>query len=117
MSDRDDPELVADGGEWVPMEVQEAAELFSGAPFRWWIAGGHALELHTVRSWRAHDDLDVGVRRQDASQLYEWLAGWDLHVAAAGELRPWKGDRLSADQHENNVWARRSPGARSRGKA
>jgi hypothetical protein len=65
--------------------------LFDGAPFRWWVAGGHALELHLGRSWRNHDDLDIGICRQDMDEAIAWLEGWDCRVGL------------------NNVWGRRSP--------
>lgn len=37
------------------------------------------------------------------------LAGWDIHVAAAGVLTPWDGGELHADLHQNNLWCRSSP--------
>lgn len=91
------------------MTVEDAVATFAGAPLRWWIAGGHALEMHAGRSWRDHDDIDVGVCRVEAGQLRTVLAGWDVHVAAAGELRPWHGESLDADRHENNLWCRQDP--------
>lgn len=101
----DDEEL----GTWLPMTVAEASAIFTAAPFRWYITGGRALELAVGSSWRDHTDLDIGVGRQDLSALYRHLAGWDLHVAAAGVLTPWDGRPLSEKRHENNVWARRTP--------
>lgn len=85
------------------------AALFGNAPFRWYIAGGYALELAVGRSWRPHDDIDIGVTRADAQRAYEYLSeGWDLYVAARGVLRPWQGEELSEEEQENNIWARRS---------
>jgi hypothetical protein len=49
------------------------------------------LELHLGRSWRGHDDLDIGICRQDLDVALAWLAGWDFRVGL------------------NNVWVRRSP--------
>ena len=95
-----------DLGPWRPAPLDEVVERFARAPFRWWIAGGHALELHTGRSWRPHADTDVGICRADARQLPVVLAGWEIAVAAAGELRPWSGEALSLERHENNLWAR-----------
>lgn len=81
----------------------------ASVPLRWWVAGGHALELFAGRSWRGHDDIDIGITRATASDLYAWLDGWDLHVAAAGMLTPWDGRPLVRSDHENNVWCRRTP--------
>jgi hypothetical protein len=66
--------------------------LFDGAAFRWWVSGGHALELHLGQTWRDHDDLDVGIRRQDVDEAIAWIDGWDCRVGL------------------NNVWGRRTPG-------
>jgi hypothetical protein len=63
-------------------------EVFAPAAFRWWISGGHALDLHLGRTWRSHEDTDVGVVRHDLRSVFTFLAGWDLHVAAAGHLTP-----------------------------
>jgi hypothetical protein len=98
------PEL----GPWTPLTVESVVETFAPAPFRWWISGGHALELHLQRSWRNHDDTDVGVVRSDLSDVYELLSHWSVHVAAAGQLRPWRGEPLTLDRHQNNLWCRRT---------
>ncbi len=92
-----------------PLPLDDAVALFADAPFRWWICGGNALDLHLGTSWRAHDDLDVGIVRADAPAVFRRLAGWDLHVAAGGHLAPWDGRPLRAGTNENNVWVRRSP--------
>lgn len=98
-------------GPWDPLSVDDIAALFSTAPFVWFVAGGHALELAVGRSWRDHDDIDVGVRREELPAVYTHLSdGWELHVAAAGELTPWTGGSLVAERHQNNIWARRVSG-------
>ncbi|MDH4278494.1 MAG: hypothetical protein OEW83_10480 [Acidimicrobiia bacterium] len=70
---------------WAPLDLAELVALLGGADFRWWIAGGHALELHLGRSWRAHVDVDVGILRSEAPAIHRWLdlAGWDLWLAAS----------------------------------
>ena len=99
------PEL----GQWEPLTLADTIETFSAAGFRWWIGGGLALELHIGRSWRDHDDTDVGVARRDVADLRAYLAGWDIHVASLGRLESWNGADLSSDQHQNNLWCRRHP--------
>jgi hypothetical protein len=103
------PSLNADHlGPWSPLPVAAVREVFRTARFRWFIAGGHALELALGSSWRRHDDLDVGVCRKDLDLVHRHLSDWDLHVAARGVHSRWDGRQLSEDRHENNVWARRS---------
>lgn len=97
-----------DLGPWLPLTVAAIGEELRTASFRWFIAGGHALELALGTSWRPHDDLDIGVCRKDLGTVFQHLHDWDLHVGAAGVLAPWEGQPLSEQRHENNIWARRS---------
>jgi hypothetical protein len=93
-------------GPWEPLTLESAVETFAPAPFRWWVSGGHALDLHLQRSWRDHEDTDVGVVRSDLPAVQALLSDWDLHVAAAGQLTPWRGEPLAIDRHQNNLWCR-----------
>jgi len=95
-----------DLGAWAPCSVDEVMARFAGAPMRWWISGGRALAMHVGRTWRLHDDTDVGIVRHEASLLREVLASWEVWVAAAGALRVWDGAALVAEHHENNLWCR-----------
>jgi hypothetical protein len=99
-----DPEY----GPWAPMTVEEAGALFASAP-HWYVSGGTALELFSGRSWRSHDDLDIGVLRRDVPTLRSLLAGWDVHLAAGRVLTPWGGQPLDGDRGENNLWCRSDP--------
>ena len=101
------PEL----GPWEPLTLQAAVQTFALAPFRWWISGGHALDLHMQRSWRDHEDTDVGVVRSDLPAVHTFLTHWDLHIAAAGQLMTWRGEPLEIDRHQNNLWCRVTAGA------
>jgi hypothetical protein len=100
-----------DLGRWEPLKIAATVALFAGAPFRWWISGGHALELHVGRSWRDHEDTDVGMVRHDLAALRNVLTPWDIHVAASGRLSPWAGENLDSALHQNNLWCRRCPDA------
>ena len=93
-------------GSWEPLDLITAIDLFTAFPGRWWISGGHALELHLGRSWRSHDDLDVGVLRQDVPALARVLGGWDIEVAASGVLSQWDGLVPLAEDNQNNLWCR-----------
>ncbi|MEM9608591.1 MAG: hypothetical protein AAGA99_14300 [Actinomycetota bacterium] len=96
-------------GRWSPMNVDGAVGIFRSASFRWWLSGGRALAMHLERTWRDHEDLDIGVVRTDLPAVAELLGGWDLHVAAAGVLTPWDGRLLVAGRSENNLWCRPTP--------
>lgn len=95
-----------------PLGIDAACAELAGCPAPWWISGGHALDLFAGRSWRAHDDLDIGIRRIDAVAVLGHLRsrGWEAQVAAGGVLAPWDGGGLSAAASHNNVWCRRPGG-------
>jgi hypothetical protein len=60
--------------------ITEIAELLarSGRPF--WLAGGYAIDLFLGRRTRAHQDLDVVIRRADQLVMQDALSGWDLRA-------------------------------------
>lgn len=95
--------------DWQAMTPAEVAALLRGAPFRWWIAGGHAIEHALGHSLRAHGDIDVLILRRDQMAARDFLAAWDCHVAdPPGSLRPWPpGENLRHGVHD--VWVRRDP--------
>lgn len=97
-------------GPWEPMALADVIDLFANAPFRWWVAGGHALEAHLGRSWRPHDDIDLGISRPDVEALVRCLPGWDVHLAHDGVLTPWDSASLGDDlDRTGNLWCRREP--------
>lgn len=91
------------------MALSAAIGSFRDAPLRWWVCGGHALELHLGASWRPHDDTDVSVLRGDVPGLRRVLDGWDLHLASGGVLTPWDGSAPDSARNQNNLWCRTSP--------
>jgi Aminoglycoside-2''-adenylyltransferase len=83
----------------------QAATLFDGAPFLWWVAGGWSTELGP-RPRREHEDLEVAVPRRDLGALREWLRDyhlWDTHLGALRFLGP---DATVPRSHEQ-LWLRR----------
>lgn len=97
-------------GPWEPLPLEATAAVMASYPRRWWISGGHALELALGRSWRDHSDTDVSVVRQDAPLLRDVMPAWEIHVAARGTLRRWDGTPLRVDADENNLWCRHPDG-------
>jgi hypothetical protein len=91
--------------------VDAVYHLFVTGELRWWIGGGRALELHMGRSWRDHEDTDVGIIRAEVGLIRGVLAGWEIWVAAGGRLRRWQGEPLAVARAENNLWCRPRPDA------
>ena len=75
--------------------VEEATSLLVNAPLRWWISGGHALELYMGERWRPHEDIDIGICRQDAGAQREDAERGD----EANERQPDEGDRRTRVRH------------------
>lgn len=96
-------------GPWKPLSPGEVAQVMAGAGVRWWIAGGFALEAFAGRSWRTHEDIDVGVLARDQQIVREHLEGWEPFAAdPPGQLRPWlMGEELREPVHD--IWVRHGP--------
>src|SRR5258705_6666196 len=97
-------------GPWDPLTLSDAVQMFEGAPFWWAVAGGGAIDMFLGAQTREHHDLDLGVARHEQGLVFEtlMLLGWDCHLAAGGQLTPWRGEKL--DTRENNLWCPRPGG-------
>ncbi|HEY8982990.1 MAG TPA: amino acid transporter [Streptomyces sp.] len=95
---------------WSPLPLFEVGRLLGGG-FRWWVAGGYAIELAVGRVVRPHGDVDVLLLRRDQLAAQQALDGWELWAAdPPGRLRPWvQGEVLGSDVHD--IWCRPGPGA------
>lgn len=92
-------------GRWAPLDPREAAGLLDGAPFRWWLAGGWAIELAGGPP-RAHGDTDVVVLFDDLRAVREHFASFHLWEAHEGSLRPLlAGEELRPEREQ--LWVRR----------
>jgi hypothetical protein len=89
----------------------EAAVLFDGAGFSWWVAGGWSTELGpAVR--RVHEDLEVAVARRDLDSIREWLSDfhvWDtfdhgLRFLAHGDVFPPDHEQLWLRRDASSPW-------------
>jgi hypothetical protein len=78
----------------------------SGIEAPWWIAGGWAIDLFLGTETRAHKDLDVGVRRSDASRIIAALPGWEFFAAKDGVLFP-LAPGTEPRATVNSLWGRR----------
>jgi aminoglycoside-2''-adenylyltransferase len=94
-------------GPWDPISLADASTVFANAPFWWAIAGGWAIDMFLDVQTREHHDLDIAVQRSEQAKVFETLVlqGWDCHIAAMGEVTPWRGEKLDAGR--NNIWVRK----------
>jgi hypothetical protein len=88
-----------------PLSPLEAFELFRGAPFLWWVAGGWSTELGPALR-RIHEDLEIAVPRDAVDALRAWLHEYHLWDTHGGGLRFLAPDSVVPDDHEQ-LWMRR----------
>jgi hypothetical protein len=93
--------------------IAAAARVMAGFSRPWFVSGGWAIDLFVGRVTREHEDLELGIFRQDQEALREHLAGWELGKAVSspegGEWVPWeKGEWLELPIHQ--IRARRVSG-------
>lgn len=94
---------------WTPWTISEAAALLAGAPARWWVSGGVAVDRWLGFRSRDHGDLDVSVARADWPALGAHLAHTvQVWIAEAGRVYPLCGRPVTAGS--NNLWLRESTG-------
>lgn len=86
------------------MVPSAVAELFAGAPFRWWIVGGWSLDDPAAPA-RPHEDTDVSVLARDLDAVREWLADWHLWEAHGGLTPLLPGEQPRPDREQ--WWVRR----------
>ena len=95
-------------GAWEPAPLSEVVALFSASTSRWWITGGHAIEIAVGRRIRDHADIDVLVLRRDQQTVQEVLAGWQWFAAdPPGSLREWLPAEVLPDA-VHDIWCRPS---------
>lgn len=94
-----------DYSNWSPLSLSELSELLKGLNASWWLAGGYALELFVGYSYRAHEDIDILIKREQQLIVQEYLAHWELFKGTRPGLAPWeKGEYLEVGTHD--VWCR-----------
>ncbi len=92
---------------WLPLSLAETVALFTDAPFTWALGGGYCVEQFVGTPYRAHDDVDVVIFRDEQLAAQKWLAGWHLFAAdPPGTLRRWHpGEYLPFGIHD--IWGHR----------
>jgi hypothetical protein len=91
---------------WQAISLKELTSLFKVSEKPFWISGGEAIDLFLGKNTRAHDDLDVCIKRSDQLDFQHLFKSWNLQASdppGSGKLRTWReGEFLNSPVH--NVW-------------
>ena len=88
------------------LNLNNVRQLLASAPFKWYIAGGWAIEEFVGVKVRAHDDVDIVVSYKDKERVFNYLQNYELQVVIApSKLLPQSnsGD-LTGSRH--TVWVK-----------
>ncbi len=91
-------------GPWDHYPLEDVALLLDGIGIEWWVAGGYAIDAFTGTT-RPHEDIDIGLWRDDQAALHRHFPGWHFIVGndPAGTIRDWPaGETLAA--HIHDIW-------------
>jgi hypothetical protein len=65
------------------------------------VCGGWAIDLFVGEVTREHEDVEIGVVRDDQEAVRSLFAGWGLYKAVSGHWVPWEeGERLELPIHQ-----------------
>jgi hypothetical protein len=94
-----------DVADWDPWSPQVVARRLASVSVPWYVAAGWAIDLFLGGSYRAHDDLEIGVPQARFGEVAAALNDLDFFVV--GDGRAWPLDRAGKqiDEH-HQTWAR-----------
>jgi hypothetical protein len=94
----------AAAGPWRRTHPREASSYLAAITYRWWVAGGWALDLFLGTEGRPHRDLDIGILRRDAPLVLAGMSGFEFFEAMDGRLYRLESDTPRANIH--SLWGR-----------
>lgn len=65
-------------------ELMAITRLMVDFPAPWFISGGWAIDLFRGEVSREHEDLEIGIFRQDQAAIQSFLRSWNLFKAVEG---------------------------------
>lgn len=86
-------------------ELLAVTHLMQDFPAPWYVSRGWAIDAFLGRVTRQHEDLEIGIARQDQGCLHVHLVGWQLYKLVPKpddvELVPWlKDEQLELPIHQ-----------------
>jgi hypothetical protein len=99
--------LELDLDDWNPWSPTDVAERLRSVNARWYVLAGWALDLFLGRQTRAHEDLEIGVRQEDFTEIRSALAGFEFVVVGSGQAWPVTDETLAVHRQ---TWVREPGG-------
>lgn len=92
---------------WDPLTPSEIFSILKGTDFKWWIAGGYAIENFVGRSFREHGDIDILICRSCLNLIRDTMSDWKLYPSdPPGRLRVWQPDETLPNT-VRDIWGRK----------
>ena len=73
---------------------KKIADLFSGYPGLWMVAGGWAIDLFLNKNTRKHNDIEIATPRSEQLDLKKYLNDWGLKYVISGEFFDWEDNQF-----------------------
>lgn len=83
MADVPGGDPMEDAPPWDAWTPEEVARRLEGAPTRWYVVAGWALDLFCGKQTRAHDDIEIGVPAAGFPAIRAALADFDCEVVGS----------------------------------
>ncbi|HKO24372.1 MAG TPA: hypothetical protein VJY65_06470 [Chloroflexota bacterium] len=88
-------------------DLLRVVHLMHDFPAPWYVSGGWAIDALVGRATRTHEDVEIGIARQDQGYLHRHLATWQLYKVVHNtsrndaDLIPWEPEeRLELPVHQ-----------------
>src|SRR5699024_6963631 len=66
----------------------------------WFFAGGWAIDLFLGKETRIHEDIEIGIFREDQFDIKRFLNQWEFKKVLNGNIIPWSNEYLELPIHE-----------------
>ncbi len=96
-------ELLDEDPPWTPWTPEEVASHLSRSDVRWYVVAGWAIDLFHGRQTRTHEDIEIGVARDDFPLLRSALGAFEFDVVGSGRRWPLSS---AAFDHHFQTWLR-----------
>jgi hypothetical protein len=81
-------------------ECIRISRLFENAPFKWFVVGGWAVDLFLNKETRKHDDIEIGIFRNDQEELFRYFQEEKKEYVEKHNRVIWNGEHLELPIHE-----------------